>query len=158
MPKKLLVFLTLIVAVATAGATIYKWVDEQGVTHYTATPPPRQKAKEIPIPTSPPAASPDAGQPAAKSWQEEEREFQKRRVEREEAEKKQKEQEAKAQQEAIARKQRCILARQNLHTLQMQKPVYSINEKGEREYLDDKMRAAEIEKLKKEIELYCKPQ
>jgi hypothetical protein len=158
MPKKLLAPLLLFLAMATVGATIYKWVDEKGVTHYSATPPPNQKAREIQTQPSPPAAGTEGSQPTPKTWQEKEQGFQKRRAEREEAQKREEEEEAKAKREAFARKQGCILARQNLHTLQMQKAVYSINEKGERVFLDDEMRAAEIERMKKEVESYCEPQ
>lgn len=55
--KKLQVLLLLILAVVTAGATIYKWVDEKGVTHYSQTPPAKQKAQEIQAPPLPSAAT-----------------------------------------------------------------------------------------------------
>lgn len=154
MSKKLLVLLLFFLAMAAVGATIYKWVDEKGVTHYSETPPPNQKAREIQTPPPSPAT---AGAGSPKTWQEKEQEFQKRRVEREDAQKREEEQKAAAKREALARKQRCILARQNLHTLQIQRPVYQINEKGEREYVDDTKREAEIERMKKEIEIYCNP-
>jgi hypothetical protein len=52
-------------------------------------------------------------------------------------------------------KWRCILARQNLHLLEMQRPVYYIDERGERVYLDDQVRAAEMEWMRAEIAEYC---
>jgi len=33
-------------------ATIYKWIDDRGVTHYAQTPPEGRKAQTIPIPTA----------------------------------------------------------------------------------------------------------
>ena len=157
MHKKMLLLVLSLLAVATLGATIYKWVDEKGVTHYSETQPPKQKVREIQVQPTPPAGA-ESGKPAAKSWQEQELEFRKRHAERQEAAKRQEEKEAAAKREALARKQRCILARQNLHTLQMQRAVYSINEKGERVFLDDKTRAAEIQRMKKEVESFCEPQ
>lgn len=65
---------------AGTGADLYKWVDENGITHYTDEPPSGRPSKEIrplPKPTAPATAAP------AKSPHELEREFQKRRVERE---------------------------------------------------------------------------
>jgi len=44
---KLLFILVLISG--TAQAKIYKWTDENGQTHYTATPPPKKKAENIEI-------------------------------------------------------------------------------------------------------------
>lgn len=68
----------------TAGtqATVYKWVDEKGVTHYTDKPPPSRPSKAIePAPTPSVPSAPASG----KSLEEQEREFQKRRTEREKA-------------------------------------------------------------------------
>lgn len=155
MHKKMLVLVLPLLALATMGATIYRWVDENGVTHYSETPP-QHKAQEIQVEPTPPVG-PQSGTPAAKSWQEQELEFQKRHAERQEATRKQEEQEAATRREALARKQRCLIARQNLHTLQMQRAVYSINEKGERVFLDDAARSAEIARMKKEVESFCEP-
>jgi len=157
MHKKILLLVLYLVTVGTLGATIYKWVDEKGITHYSETRPPKQKAQEIQVQPTPPAGA-ESGKPAAKSSQEQELEFRKRHAERQEAAKRQEEKEAAAKREALARKQRCILARQNLHTLQKQRSVYSINEKGERVFLDDETRAAEIQRMKMEIESFCEPQ
>ncbi|MEN6585845.1 MAG: DUF4124 domain-containing protein [Sulfuricella sp.] len=82
MSKKSQAFLLLVLAAATIGATIYKWVDEKGVTHYSETPSPKQKAQEIQVPPPPPSAGTPDGNPASKTWQEKEQEFQKRRTER----------------------------------------------------------------------------
>ncbi len=46
-------------------------------------------------------------------------------------------------------------ARQNLYVLQQQRPVYFLNEKGEEVFLDDKVRAAQIESAKEQIDAYC---
>lgn len=48
--------------------TYYKWVDSQGSTHYTTTPPPKTAKKKGKVDTygwknSPPAASPEAPPP-----------------------------------------------------------------------------------------------
>ena len=154
MSRYLLILLIFLAGVTIAGG-IYKWVDEQGRTVYSDTPPPGKAAQPVGIPPQPPK---EVLERAHQQRLEKQRQERQRHTEREEATKSQKSQEAAAEREALARKQRCILARQNLHTLQMQKAVYSINEKGERVFLDDKMRAAEIERMKKEVESYCEPQ
>ncbi len=58
---------------ASSAAPIYKWVDAQGVTHFTATPPVSGQASIVPAAKQPPAApaasaptrSDDAGQSQA---------------------------------------------------------------------------------------------
>ena len=164
-----MLLLLLPIAAAGLGATLYKWVDESGVTHYSETPPAKQKAQEIriepPPPTAPgaegakPAQAPPA--PAAegakappKTWQEKAAEAQKRR---EETEKKEEEERALAQEIAQERRRRCLAAQQNLHALLTDRPVYHINERGERVFIDDAKRAAEFARAKREIQSYCDP-
>lgn len=54
MKQHLFIFLALSITVAIASPGIYKWVDKKGVTHYSETPPPHQKAKEVEVAPSPP--------------------------------------------------------------------------------------------------------
>ena len=68
----------LIFASGTAHAVLYKWVDDKGHTHYGETPPPGVRAQEVAPPSAP---------PGPKTLEEQEREFQKRRLERLEREK-----------------------------------------------------------------------
>lgn len=155
------------IAAAALGTTLYKWVDDKGVTHYSETPPAKQKAQEIRIqpppsgagdsrpPQAPPTPGAEAGTAAPpKTWQEKALEAQLRR---EAAEKKEEAEQVRVQELARRRKERCVWARQNLHTLQTDRPVYQINEYGERAYIDDAKRAAEIERMKQEIQANCDP-
>lgn len=45
-------------ASASQAATVYKWVDAQGVTHFDAQPPAGQQAQEIDMQKPPPPAAP----------------------------------------------------------------------------------------------------
>jgi hypothetical protein len=47
------------------------------------------------------------------------------------------------------------MAQQNLHNLLMNRPVYYIDEKGERVYLDDAAHKAEIERQRQLIRENC---
>jgi Domain of unknown function (DUF4124) len=154
MPRKLPMLLLAGLALAALASGIYKWVDEKGVTHYSDAPPPTQKAQELPMPSAPPRV-PLAAQPAGKNWPEQELGFRKRHAERTEAAQREEQQQAAARFDAALRKERCLLARQNLQVLQVQRAVYFINEKGEREFLDDERRAAEIERVKAQIATDC---
>jgi len=72
----------LVLSVAVIGAGVYKWVDEEGVSHYSDTAPREQRAREMDIqPGVPPGDGP--AKPATRTWQEQEQAFQKRRAERE---------------------------------------------------------------------------
>ena len=49
-------------AFIAAAQTVYKWVDENGRTHYTDTPPPDGKGQKIDV-RAPPPSAPVAPQP-----------------------------------------------------------------------------------------------
>lgn len=135
---------------APAFAAIYKWVDAQGVTHYSEAPPPSQDAQEVK--TAPAPAPSDGARKKEKSTQDLELDFRKRRVEAAERDK----HEGDAQRrETALRRERCLDARNELEIVQTGVPVYSINAKGEREYLPDASRPASIARLQKIIEQSC---
>ena len=147
-------FLVLLLFIAGGSfAAIYKWVDDKGVIHYSATPPPSGKTKEIEIE----AAPSEKEMQQSRDRMEKLMEYQEQSDElrRESAEKKSREK-SDEQRYLVESKKRCIRAQQNLHTLKKERAVYSINEKGERVYLDDVMRDAQIELMEKEINTYCK--
>lgn len=152
MKKLLLLVLFLSVAVASFAA-IYKWVDDEGVIHYSETPPSGEKTQEMEMEPGP------SENEIQQSRDRMERllEYQKQSDElRRESVEKKRQEKAAEQLEKVERKKRCIRAWQNLHELNIDRAVYSINEKGERVYLDDEMRATQIELMKKIIETDCK--
>ena len=141
-----------------AYAAAFKWVDEQGVTHYGEKPPPGQKAQQVQVRPGAPSAAPASKdkESARTPLQDQERDFQQRRIERLEKEREEEKQQARARAEAQQIKERCIAARNNLEGLQKDVPAYRLDEKGGRQYIDDKKRAAEIARAKKDISAYCK--
>ena len=54
------------------------------------------------------------------------------------------------------RRQQCTAAQRNLRVLSEQRPVYRINEKGEREFIEDADRPQAIERAKQGVETYCR--
>ena len=142
--------LALAFAAGNAPAAIYKWVDEKGVTQYSEKPPPGKKSAEVPIRT-PPATAPGA-QSAPKTWQQQEAEFQQRRVEHEERRVKK---DALDQGAAEGRMRACLQARQDLHALEQERPVYTVNEKGERVYIEDKDRAGLRDRVRAIVQQTC---
>ena len=153
MMKKLLLLLLFLSVAVVSFAAIYKWVDDEGVIHYSETPPSVGKTQEMELEPAPSESEIQQ----SRDRMEKLLEYQKQSddLRRESVEKKSQEKAAE-QLEKVERKKRCTRAWQNLHELSMDKAVYSINEKGERVYLDDEMRATQIELNKKIIETDCK--
>ncbi len=159
-----LAFLLAVAILPVASAQTYKWKDEKGQTVIGDTPPPRSsKAKKsggdssatasqsTAENTNAPAAA--AAQPAApKNAAEKEMEFRKRQQEaRENAEK-----EAKEQADAAKRKQNCAQAQQALRTLESNQRIATVNEKGERQFLDEEKRQAEMGRARESVAEWCK--
>lgn len=57
-----LLTLSLLLPVSAAAAEVYKWVDEDGVLHYSAQPPSNQAAATVDTPDSPARPSPAAAE------------------------------------------------------------------------------------------------
>jgi hypothetical protein len=131
-----------------ASAQVYKWVDEQGVTHYGERPPQGQKA--TPVTATPPsgAGSSQANPQSSQDWRDRDIEFQKRRIQREQQE----EREALA---AKTRQQRCNAAKDDLRRMESVARLYDLNEKGERVYLDDAEKKAEIDRARQFMARNC---
>ncbi len=147
-----------VLAAFSSNAEVYRWVDKDGKVQYSDKPPPEEAAKAgvKTVDTKPPATT-GAKPPAAvkESWQEKELEFKKRRLA---AEQKQAQEAEKAQaneQAAEEKKARCTKAKWRLKDLQDPSPVFSRDEKGERVYLQDKDREAEIARTKEDIAKLC---
>jgi hypothetical protein len=138
--------------IGLADAAIYKWIDKEGNVHYGEFPPPECEAQEVsPLP-GPTIEETERAQERLKKLREQQRRRAEIRRQAKEVERQKKEEE---KQNRIYRKKRCIMAWQNLHVLELKRPVYHINEDGERVYLDDETRSAEINRLREEIEKYC---
>lgn len=133
---------------AAAAQQMYKWVDEKGVTHYTDSPPTSGDARKIDIRATPPSA-PVA---PAQTFQQKEEQTRGERVQKSQAQQKADLDEARAQ---ALKKGRCIEARRRLQMLAAQRPLYTVNEKGEKVYLEDKDRQVETDKWQGQVDTYC---
>jgi hypothetical protein len=135
-----------------AAADMYKWVDEKGVTHYSESPPPEgTQSKKLELSTTPPNA-PAAKAESAEDWKAREIEFRRRRLQKENAEETEKTQ---GEHSAAARKGRCVEARRRLDLLGAGRPLYRVNEKGERVYMEEPERATQAARWQKEVGQYC---
>jgi uncharacterized protein DUF4124 len=145
----------LLLCAAPSFAQMYKWVDDKGVTHYSESPPPGRKSQQIQTtPSTSPAPTPKPAEPAS-TWGDKERAFRQRTIEREYAEETKRKKDA----ERVAmRREACLEARYMIEALNSGVPVYKLNEKGEREYLADNVRADSLRRAKENAETYCKPE
>ena len=133
--------LVLIAAFAALGAgaqTMYKWVDEKGVTHFSETPPPDAKLEKKATKVTPKVVPPSGGgayDPNA--WKSKEAEAKKRSVDRGQ-------QEQTEARDAAKRAEQCDRARARVAFLKDVNVLFRTNPDGTRTYLEDKQRDAEI--------------
>lgn len=143
-----LLALFLLFVAQSAGAGVYKWVDEKGVTHYSEAPPPGRKSEAIQINPPPPGAT----QPG-KSLREQEGEFLERQLRRQ----RQDEAEKRAREDKAANEARCAAARERLERLQAARRVFRRDAQGEPVIMSDEERQAAAEETARQIEASCKP-
>jgi hypothetical protein len=124
---------------------VYRWVDQNGVTHYGERPPQGKSAREVQDRLGTPAAAspgPDM------DWQAKDREFRARQLRAQTAD------EQKAR-EAAGRQQQCNQQRDSLARLRQSGRTYRLDEKGERIYLGDEDREALIARQERLVAANC---
>jgi hypothetical protein len=153
------------------NAEIYKWKDKNGVVRYTDTPPPSniklesidgkraiKQSNQAPLAPVVNADVVATGKgemkdkvPAGKAESAEETaaKLRQKNAEAEKNNKKEKEAQAKLNEE------NCKAAKSNLASFNQGGRVYKMNEKGEREYMDDAGLKAGAAKAQKEVTQYC---
>jgi hypothetical protein len=164
--RHLLPLLIVALVVAPDASAQFKWRDANGRMVYSDQPPPNsiplnavlqapglRPAAERPGETGDAAKAPGAaaGSPAATSAADRELEFRKRRTERAETERKSAEDAAKARQAAAA----CDETRAEQRTLESGMRISRVNERGEREFIDDEQRAARLDAARKSSREHC---
>ncbi len=144
---KTLLALTLLLAATGVEAKVYKWVDENGEVHYSEGTPGQQQATELAAPAAPPPGA-NSGKPDPLMQQME-------AAERARKAKAAAEQKELAEQRANDRKVKCLRAQENLDLLRQPVPLYGVTSKGERNYMDDETRAAEVKKMTELVAANC---
>ncbi len=140
----------LLLAAAPADAGVYKWVDAEGNTHYSQAAPAGQKAQELVAPPAQPASEAGRHQPDTVMQELEAMQRGKGHAAEQDAQ-----QNESRQREAERRQARCAQLKYNLAVLRRQAPVFTVNESGERVYLEDEKRAAEIARLTEQEAAIC---
>ncbi len=166
MPRHHLVLLAALLGIfiATPALAQWKWRDKSGLTQYSDLAPPpgtldadilqRPNATQLRAPVAAaPAASAASGADALRpKTVEPELEAKRRKAEQEKADK------AKVDDDrrVAAQADNCARARSYLRTLQDGVRITRANDKGEREYLDDKARADETKRTRDIVSSDCK--
>jgi hypothetical protein len=148
---RMFIFMTLYLASIPAQSAIYKWVDKDGKTHF-ADSAPNHGAQQIKPEEGP---SDDNVRNAKERLESTLRRLKRTEAIRKERSERQRQRKAAAQQREARDKSRCRLLHHDLHVLLQQRPVYSIDEKGEKTYMDESTRKTTIAQLRKMIAAYC---
>ncbi len=137
----------LIVVTSTVQAgDVYKWVDDNGRTHYGDTPP-DETASAVEIETGKPSVSPHLQERRKKRGKLLQQFAEERRQEAEAAE--------KLAAEKAERERQCKRTRNQLRQYEHSPYLYETNEDGERRILNDAERAAEQERLRQFLQEHC---
>lgn len=129
-----------------AQARIYKWVDTDGMTHYTQQPPPAGiEGKTI---TPPPDVDTEAARKRLEQQQEQSQEYLKQRQDSAE-------EQQKKQQEMQASREQCQQARTRLHSFQNPR-VNFVGKDGARRRATEQERERELKKAQDYLDKNCK--
>lgn len=142
--RRLIVLAVALALAPMASAQLYKYVDKDGKTVYSDTPPPNVDSKQLNVQTG--TSSPSAGQ---KSFAERDKEAQKGR---DESAKKA----ADASKKDAQNQQACEMARSNYNQFANGGRLQRINADGEREFMGDDEIDAAREKAQREMDAACK--
>ncbi len=151
-------------ALALPAAAQWKWRDQRGQTQYSDTPPPsgtpdkdilqrpaatvRREAQLASVPASAASGAPALAPKAADT----ELDIKRKKAEQDLADKK-KAEDAKV---AAAHVENCTRAKGQMRTLDSGVRISRTNDKGEREYLDDKAREQEVARTRDALSTECK--
>jgi hypothetical protein len=138
----------LLLAASVAHADVYKWKAPDGKIHYSDLPPSgRPEDHKLGLRGAAPQEN-----PSAKSIAEQDADFKKRRIEADEKKAK----EEKEMAELKEKERNCATAKGNLKLLEENVRVARYNEKGEKEFLEEKDRPQMIADAKKAVDSWCK--
>lgn len=139
-----------LVAFGAGAQTMYKWVDEKGVTHFSENPPPDGKKASSYEPKVTAPSDPNA-KPA--DWKRRELENKGAKAEKDGRDRATRAAEDDARSAKIAR---CTQAHNQLRIIQTPRPVYSTNAKGEKVYVEDSDREARIKEARRNVDDACR--
>jgi hypothetical protein len=152
----IILLLMLMTATAAQAGKIYKWTDPDGSVHYSQTPPPDHKVKEmnvaVPMPSSGSSSNASATTNSGQKSGAGQKQAGNTPANKKQAEK----QAALEKKNEENRKENCKRANKRLRTINAGGRFYDVNEEGERVYWDDDKRASELSDAQKSVDEWCK--
>jgi len=148
--RTLLVFFLLTIFALNARAELNKWVDEQGVAHYSDTRPAGTKVDSVRNVAGKDTTTPPAND-KPKSYVEREVELKKARQEKQAADDK------IAREKALQkeRQRNCANARESLRTLESGGRISTYDASGEKVFLDDAAREQRVHDARAAVQANC---
>ncbi len=137
----------------SAGSEIHRWVDKDGNVHYSDSPPSHATTEKIEPPPPPSKENIRRTQARTDLLIEQQRASADQRAQEREEKRLRKD---IAEEQAIDRAILCSGARRSLYALLQPRAAYTTNERGERVYIPDTFRQAEIEEQKRVVAANCK--
>ena len=144
MQKSVFIVFLLTCAAGLAFAQAYKWVDENGVVHFSDKKPPEVQAEQEALPTMKASSGPNPYADAVPVSSQAEQTRQ---------DIAQKNSEARARQQAVSTQ--CSAWRTELSRIEPNRRVFYTNEAGETVRMDDVERVNRVAELKQQIEQNC---
>lgn len=148
----LLFFILSFFSLNAQAREVYKWVDENGKTHYGDAPT-GNKATTVKVPHAAPSSS---GSSAAKTPKNQLDAVREKLLKKKEARTAKKEEKAHMAKEQAKMDKHCQALKNNLRTLTEGSRVFTYDDKGERVFMADDTRAAKKADLQKQIQKNCK--
>jgi hypothetical protein len=150
---KYCIVILLALASVNSYAGLTKWVDANGVVHYSDGPPPENvQSQQVHIrSTLGDETTPASGPKAAKTIFEREAELNKERKAQKEAEKKA----AEKEKQAKIKEQNCAQARSQLDTLKNAPRIATYDAQGNPSYMDDTTRNQQISQAESAVSQFC---
>lgn len=140
-----------LLATPVMAAQYYKWIDDQGVTHYTETPPPEtaKGATEVKVQTR----TPSGAEAAVENLQKQREAATKSLTDAEKKKTPEKTSPSKADKAANA--ERCKKLQANLVIMETNGRVSELDEKGEKRYLTEEEKTKRMDDARKQIKVLC---
>lgn len=140
-----------LLATPVMAAQFYKWSDEQGVTHYSESPPPEtaKGATEVKVQTRTPSGS----EAAVENLQKQREAATKSLTDAEKKKTPGKTSPAKADKSEYA--ERCKKLQANLATMESSGRVSEPDENGEKRYLTEEEKNKRMDDTRRQIKAYC---
>ncbi len=149
----LLLGASLLASAAALAGGVYKWVDENGKTHYGDRPPASTSSQSVKVkPSTSTGQAPLSEAERAARRRQLLFTFEAERAER--ANKRAQEKQALAKKREHRR--RCAFARDDINQLKRASSIYNYDDQGNRRYLSDEQRDAYIKRYEAKVKKSCK--